>query len=542
VWSFFWHPKVPGNYYRPLFLVWLRLNYVLFRTNPWGWHLTTVLVHLGATLCVYRLARRVLGDWVAALFAGLIFGLHPIHIETTAWVSGVPEPLLVLLVIPAYLCYLRTRDDRPRSQPWLAASLALYALAMLMKETALVLPLLIFSSRWIGLEAGGLGGIKSWLRRFGVSLGSTAPYIVLTIPYLIARFFALKGLQNPLATLPVITTVSTWPSLLWLYLRHLFWPAGLCPFYDLTYVDHPGFHNVMLPAIPVALASLTLAWWATRSSRVALASMWLVLPLLPVLNVQVFGNGQFAHDRYLYMPSVGFSMLVALALRRLPAGRARLLGQPALQVALILVLACALGLSTASQNIYYANHTTFYLHSSAEAPNNDAIKTNLAGLLSEGGHYEEAVRIYEQVIARNPDAGFLNYDLGYTYYRMGKLEEAEYYLARATQLWPNWPTSFFYLGLTQFKMGHLEDAALNLRRALAITPYADNYHFALGLVLKMQGNLAGALAEFRAELAFNPEHAEARQQVAEIENALRPSRSPASALPDSWRPTTSRAP
>jgi hypothetical protein len=523
------HPNLPGSYYRPLYLLWFRLNYVVFGTNPWGWHLTTLLAHMGATFLVYRLARRLLGDWVGALFAGLIFGLHPVHIEGAAWVSGVAEPLLAVLLIPSYLCYLRAADKTPRARHWLAASLSLYGLALLVKETALVLPVLIFASQWVGFRAEGLQGAKLWRGRLGVSLGSAAPYIVLAIPYLIARFFALRAIEAPAAPLSALVVICTWPSLLWLYLKHLVWPAGLYPFYDLRYVVNPGLHNAVLPALPVAVSALILAWWARRSRHVALASLWLVLPILPVLDVRIFGDGNFAHDRYLYMPSVGFALLLALLLRRVSAGRARLLGQPALQVALILVLACAMGLSTTSQSSYYANRISYFIHSSEGAPDSDVAKSNLAGLLGEQGHYAEAVKIYQEVLKHDPSSGPVNYNLGYAYYLMGRIEEAEYYLTRAAQFMPNEPDGYFYLGMTQLRMGHLDDAALNIRRALAISPYTDNYHFGLGLALKMQRNLPGALAEFQAELALNPDHAEARQQAAEIRKALIPGQPPASA-------------
>jgi len=541
VWAFR-HPDIPGNFYRPLFLLWLRFNYVLFGTNPWGWHLTTVLAHLGATLCVFFLARRLLADWVAALYASLIFGLHPIHIEGAAWVSGVPEPLLAVLIIPSYLCFLRSQEKTVRSGAWLIASLGLYSLAMLMKETAVILPALIFASCWVGWKSATHGWFENWPRRLKDSFWSAAPYLGLTAPYFVARYLVLKGFQHPSVNLPFVTTISTWPSLLWLYLRHVFWPVGLHPFYDLTYVVHPGLRNAVLPAVPVALAILLLAWWAKRSVQVALASLWLVLPILPTLNVQIFGNGFFAHDRYLYLPSAGISILAALALRRLKTGKSRLLGQPALQVALLLVIACALGQSTAAQSGYYATHATYYANSYAVAPDNDAAKTNLAGLLGEQGHYAEAVDIYLEVLKRNPDPGFVVYDLGYAYYQMGKLEEAEYYLTQAAESMPFPAAAYFCLGLTQFKMGHLEDAVRNLRRAVAISRYTDNYHFALGMVLKTQGNLPGALQEFQAELALNPRHSEARKQSTEIEEALRPRLTPGSTLPDSSRAPDSRKP
>ena len=103
VWSNL-YAKDPGNYYRPLFLLWLRVNHMLFGLEPWGWHLTTALAHLFATYLVYLLAVRLVRDPVTAGFAALIFGLHPVHIEAVAWVSGVTEPLLAVLLIPSFLC------------------------------------------------------------------------------------------------------------------------------------------------------------------------------------------------------------------------------------------------------------------------------------------------------------------------------------------------------------------------------------------------------------------------------------------------------
>lgn len=254
--------------------------------------------------------------------------------------------------------------------------------------------------------------------------------------------------------------------------------------------------------------------------------MWLVLPLLPVLNVRIFGDGNFAHDRYLYIPSVGFSLLAALVLRRARLGPARLLGLPAIQVALALVLACGMGLSAASQSSPYANRISFFTHAYAGAPGNDAAKWNVAGLLVEQGNYAEAEKLLQDILGNNADSAYVNYDIGYTYYLMGRLEDAEYYLLRAGQLLPQFSDGFFYLGMTQLRMGHFGDAVLNIRRALALSPYSDDYHFGLGLVLKMQHNLPGALVEFRAELALNPGHTQARRQITETENALRTVQAP----------------
>src|SRR5581483_1475899 len=96
-------PHQPGNYYRPVLLLWLFVNYQLFGINPMGWHLSTLLAHLGATVLVYFTGRAE----TLALFAALIFGLHPIHVENVAWIMGVTEPLAAIPTLASFLCYVR---------------------------------------------------------------------------------------------------------------------------------------------------------------------------------------------------------------------------------------------------------------------------------------------------------------------------------------------------------------------------------------------------------------------------------------------------
>src|SRR5271157_6349218 len=133
-------PEELGNYYRPLFLLWLRINDAVFGNQAWGWHLTSILAHVLTTLLVYLLAWRLGIGTDAALLAALIFGLHPAHIEAVAWVSGVTEPLLGILLIASFLSYVQSRVEGARAPKWKIISLVLFALAILEKETALILP------------------------------------------------------------------------------------------------------------------------------------------------------------------------------------------------------------------------------------------------------------------------------------------------------------------------------------------------------------------------------------------------------------------
>ncbi len=512
-------PSALGNDYRPLFLLWLRVNAALFRIHPAGWHLATLAAHVAATYFVFLLARKVFQNWPAAMFCGLVFGLHPVHIEGVAWISGAPEPLLAALLIPAYLCWVRFRENG--GELWRGASLGLYALAMLMKETAVVLPLILFVSQWLDyprpLNPLPGGPARKSLRILKVLL----PFLALTAGYLVVRTVVLQGFSHPAAQVNWLTVVLTWPSLLMFYLRLLAWPVGLSPFYGLKFVSHPTLGNAVVPTLLLLLVGLGLWRWAKVSRPVALAIPWLVFPLLPVLNIQVFGNGNFAHNRYLYVPSIGFAMLVADALRRIRYGKPALGGVPSLQAAACLGLTLVMGVAIPVEDRYYANDAAFYGFAYAHDLDKDpVIGVDYANSLAEQGDFGRAAAIYGEVIHAHPDAWSAYFNVGYMYYQMGRLDLARQYLSRAAADDPANAGAVFYLGLTNLKLNRLDEAEASLRRAIVLAPTKPTYHFALGMVLKLKGDSAGALAEFSRELELHPWQQAAAQQVAEIQKQM----------------------
>ena len=192
VWSFL-YPHLLSNYYRPLFLLWLRLNDALFGLHPWGWHLTSVAAHVAVTYLVYCLGLRLTRDaWIAA-FAGLIFGLDPVHVEAVAYVSAVPELLCAVFVLAALLAWLRTREGGLK-RTWLAAALALYSAALLSKESGMMLPIFIALYAWI--YAAGDGGEVGLGKRLRTALEAVAPFLVVTLFYVPLRVWALKGFAH----------------------------------------------------------------------------------------------------------------------------------------------------------------------------------------------------------------------------------------------------------------------------------------------------------------------------------------------------------
>ena len=507
------------NYYRPLFLLWVRINEAVFGNRAWAWHLTTILTHVLTTLLVYLLAYRLGIGRDVALLAALIFGLHPAHIEAVAWISGVNEPLLGIFLISSLLAYVHSRTDAAGASKWKSMSLVLFACALLMKENALVLPALLLVYEWVfGVDWGRPLGAKRVLNWCTEAFGQIWPYFVLVALYVVARIYALKGFTHIATPLSTAQLVFTWPALFAFWVRHLIWPAGLSTYYNFPAVLHPTFRNFVLPAIVDVSVGVAIFAFVRRSRPAAFFAVWLVLPLIPLLNLRVFVANDFAHDRHLYLPSVGLAVLLAMALKKVCRGKPRWLGAPASLVVAVLVLTAAMGYGTVTESFYFKDNLTFYAYNLTRAPHNPDAESNYASTLAEGGQFGPAINAFLDAVNYNPTYWTPTFNLALTYYKIGNLPDAERYFIRAIHINPNKSDEYFYLGMTRFKSSRTPDAISCLRQAIAINPKGFVYHLALGVMLKSQGDLAGALQEFKTELEDNPGEQAAAAQVNEIES------------------------
>jgi tetratricopeptide (TPR) repeat protein len=357
----------------------------------------------------------------------------------------------------------------------LVAALALYALALLSKETAVVLPALVFAYEWLYAP-----GEERWNARLRASLLAAAPFVLVTAAYLVARAQALGGIAHKTVNLEGNIALLTIPSALWAYVRLLMAPIGLSVFYDTPYVTRVSMKYFVWPLIGVLLVIGVLLWWwrRSRSPLVAFASLWMLLPILPLLNLTVLPMGDFIHDRYLYLPSFGWAMLAAVALAQLDTRQ--ILGRPAGQVA-ALGLAAVMAFATVAQSVPWANDLLLYYHGMAVAPNNDLPRNKMAASLVNRGMYNEGIKLYEVVLANDPDYWYANYRMGYAQYMTGHYPDAERYLARATELHGT-PDEFYYLGLAQMKQGRQDAAGKSLEEALRMRPDAAEYKEALAMV------------------------------------------------------------
>ncbi|MGA2985230.1 MAG: tetratricopeptide repeat protein [Terriglobia bacterium] len=509
------YPNVSGNYYRPLFLLWFRLNHAMFGLDPRGWHLTSVLCHVAATYMVFALVRRLAASPWIAFSAATLFALHPVHIESVAWVSGVTDPLMAIFLIGSFLAYLRFGGGNRWG--WMALALTLFALGLLEKETTVVMGPLVFAYAWLYAEE------RSGVSRFAFALKQSLGFFALTILYLPLRSFVLRGLSHSVTPVTWTVMALTEPSIVWLYFRHLLFPVGLSGLYGLPYVDKPASAAFMVPTGLLLALILALAWAIRRleDARLALfACAWIALPIIPVLWLRAYAEGDIAHDRYLYIPSIGFVLLVSLFLAE-PARHWRA-SPKILPVAGLAALALAYAVGTVMQETYWASDLVLYARAYKIAPHDNLISNDFGGALMDAGNPGDAIALYSQVLAREPGFWLSNYNLGYTYYKMGKVQEAELYLRRAIGINAADSDEYIYLGLSVWRQGRADEAAQYVQRAIQIRPTAPGYHFVLAMIRRDQNNIPAAKSEFNLELQYHPESAAARQQLDALTSGAAP--------------------
>jgi tetratricopeptide (TPR) repeat protein len=444
--------------------------------------------------------------------AGVLFGLHPAHVENVAWLSAVGDLLLSTLCLTSFLAFLQYRERRGRL--WLGISLSLFALALLAKETAMVFPALILTFALL-FEAKDFNGAPRFRERLSRGVRESIAYFSILPAYLLVRSHATRGLSFQMTPLPWTTMVLTWPSVLWFDVRHLVFPVDSSEFYSLPYVTAPTFRLFFLPVLLLGGVVVMAALWIRRceSRRVAqFAWAWVVLTLLPTLYLRAIKNDDIVHDRYLYLPSVGLVILVALGIRQW-AGRWRDQVHPALPWLVVFLLAAVCAVGTVGHQLQWASDLLLYQQGLRFAPNNEDVKDNLANELVAKGEFNRAIALYLEVLQRNPRFWRSNCNLAYVCYRMGNYRAAEDYLQRAIQIDDRDAAQFIYLAMAQLQQGKLVEATRSAERAIGKDPSSLGYHLVLGKILAARGDRTQAMAEFKVELVNHPENAGARREL-----------------------------
>ncbi|MGB9490051.1 MAG: tetratricopeptide repeat protein, partial [Terriglobales bacterium] len=357
---------------------------------------------------------------------------------------------------------------------------------------------------------------------------------------LVVRSIVLKGFAPDIGSHVTKTTVLfTLPDALWFYLHKLVWPSSLSVFYPFAFVDKPGLANCVLPGLAVVGVCAGLWMWSRRQLEVLPACVWLFLPLLPpLIALGRFVPSDLVHDRYLYLPSIGFAMLVAMALRRIRFGSHTVAGIPVAQTAVLAGLVVGLSACTIAQSRYWSNGKLLYARGIEIAPHSLVALHQMAALMSQQKDYPASRKYLEQALEAYPDDYQTLISVGVLDIYQHDYNRALPLLLHATDVKTNTldnrsqgtsqGTAYFYLGMAQMGAGQPTQAEESFRRAIKLLPRTPRMHYALAVVLEDEGRDEEAELEFLAELQVDP-----NSNAAEKLQALRKGSSPPSSSLDS---------
>ncbi len=503
-------PDWAGSYYRPIFMSWLLVNRMIFGLHPVAWHATTVLLHLVATWMAFVVARQILGNGTQAGLVALLFGVHPIHIESVAWISGLTDPLMSIFVFAAFWAWVRGRlAGTEKLWPWLAA--LFYLGGCLSKEAAFFLPVMIVAYEffWRGQDPA-LSATKKAVAAMG-------PIWIAAALYLVARAIAIRGLMHSIGMSPGHVVLSA-PVFLWEYMRLLVWPINLSLFYSTPAVNSIAQARFWLALI--AWIVFGVAGWriGRRSPVVAFSLLWIFVFLIPaIIGLPTFPMGDWVHDRYLYLPAFGFCLLLVYAVSKLPSRR-ELFGVPATPLVVVMVLASGMAYATAWQQQYWSSSLLIFARSANVQPASGMAKAKLASVVLFKGDRANARHLYEEALRLDPDNWQTLVALAGLLYDAGDYREAEPYYTRALQIDSADANTHVLQGICRFHLGNFAGAEQSFQNAIARNANLPHAHYWLGAALQEQGQLDGARREFSEELRLFPNSdTDARQRLMNLQ-------------------------
>jgi tetratricopeptide (TPR) repeat protein len=513
------------RFYRPFLTFWFLINKTLFGLDPHYFHVSTVLAHVAATALAFHVARKVLRDTGAALFGAAIFAMHPLQAESASWISSVNDPLAGLLCFASFLIYRKAISRPRRSGLWWTLAAILFLLALLTKEVSIVLLGIILvdlcsvdlsSIDLRSVASGSVPGSDPQPASFGRFLvAMISAYGAVTVFWLALRSWALVGTATVTSSVPWSTALRSAPKIFLFNLYRVVLPTGLSPHYDLHLIESTGLQFLLALLAVIALALLAVVF-AVRDSRLWVGLAWLTVPMLPTLNVRWMNEGDFVHDRYLYMSMLGVAILAGSAYAGVRDWIKRKHPGMHLFRPLAACVVVTLAFASAIQSTYWANDVSLFARAVSRAPNNEWAQLNYGSALSARGKYADAIPHFVRSYELKP--GWRAADFaGFAYQQSGDFSQADRWFTTAVQLNPSLANGWFGLAQVHLQQHLPQQAILCIRKAIELDPSADGYHYALGRALEQVSQPKDALEEYKTELRMHPYQSAARQALEQLE-------------------------
>lgn len=448
----FWHP-----------LTWISImvDHEIWGLNPGGYHLTNVLIHLAATLTLFAALHRLTGALVKSGFTAALFALHPLHVESVAWIAQRKDVLSGLFWMLAVFLYARY-IEKPGFGRYAQVIFA-FSLGLMSKSMVVTLPVvLILIDIWPGRRLSG----ENWSSSWKIVVAEKIPFLVIGAAAGVVTIFAEQqvGALKTLAEFPWMSRLNNAVVGYGFYLYRT-----VCPFDLSVHYPHPGQWPLWLVGLS-SIVLLTITFFTFKQFRsrpfMLVGWLWYLVALLPVIGLIQIGTHAFA-DRYGYLPLIGV-FIAAVWLVDDWATRKRVRQIPVIVGGVIVLTAIS---ATSMQQVgYWRNAETLFRRAVAVTEKNYLAHNNLGAALSRQGRYAEAIVQFALALEIRPEYREARFNMGEALAGQGRYEEALHHYGKVIAAQPAFAEAHNNIAIAYARLGNFDQALFHFQEAIRIRP------------------------------------------------------------------------
>ncbi|MBI4778188.1 tetratricopeptide repeat protein [Candidatus Desantisbacteria bacterium] len=510
-------------YWRPVNTITLMLDYSLWELKPVGYHLTNIVLHALASISVYLLINTIIKNTRLSLIIGLVFAAHPLHTEAVAPITHRQELLSMIFYALSFIFYIRKNI----SKWYFPISLIAYILAVFSKEVAAIgfpLMLIVYDlcfNKFTNLSQLIKKNIKHYIP-YGIVLCLFVILHMLMLKNISGTFFSgeniqrVSGHQTGSYFSLIYTTIIAFPY----YIKLLIFPYNLCLDYTLS-TPHSILEPDVILSLGLFLILISTTILSYRYSRILFFGLsWFFLNWFPVSNLIPLSHF-FIAERYMYVPSLGFCLILGMGIERLYAYKKQL---SIIMIAIILIVYSGL---TIHRNLDYKSEYTIWSKTVKQNPKSTRAHMNLGIAYAREGLHNKAIAEYLEVLKINPNHVNAHDSLGVAYMEKGLYNEAIEEIKKVIKLKPDQLYAYNNLGIAYEKKNECEKAIALYKKVL--NTKSINYKDAfmkdyaqirasnnLGVLYEKNRQYQQALQYYKNSIQINPDYAKGYENLTRI--------------------------
>ncbi len=485
---------------QPLVLLSFSLEFYFFQLDPFFYHLDNLILHIFNTILVFSLILMLSKRISISFIAAILFGVHPLHVESVAWIAERKDVLSTFFFLQAIILYMAYKK---KSQPiFYYVSLFLFILALFCKAMAVTLPVVLLLCDYLDSRAFDK---RAFMEK--------VPFFLISFMFGIATLLLHQPAMNVKYALAPVSyiLISIWS--IFFYLSKIIIPVNLSAYYPYPEAVNALSTEYLLPPF-LLIALIAVVFYSRKWTReIIFGSLFFLVTILPVLKLIPVGD-TFAADRYMYIPSIGLFYIAGVIFNWVYARN--MVYQKSVRISLILLLSAiviSFSMLTYFRNDVWQDSETLWLDVVEKYPHSTIAHNNLSSVYEEMGLLNKAISEAKAALKLDPDNPFSHYGLGIIYAKKGMVDDAIVEYNKALRIKPDFVQVRNNLGLIYREKGLFDEAIGEYGKALKIAPQSYYLINNLGVAYLEKGLLDEAVSEFRKALAINPDYVSAHNNL-----------------------------